>query len=286
MVRRLWMTGVAAGMLVLNTGCEALIFPTWPPNIFDEPPAELGTAQVREEVIEVQDGADGSPTEITVFSPVDVEGPLPAFVWVLGSNVQPYYHQSLHETLASWGYAVIVPGARPLTFTDFNYHRRNVDLAKQALQLALDGELGVSVDPSRIAAGGYSIGGTMATFMAAEEPRVGGLVLWAPTGAPFWTGVTPGELWPRVTQPAFYLLGEFDNVEPPSGFPKELQAAMAESEATEFVIPQGLRLYFQQPTGADRDSDPRSELTRFEQQGISIEQTRAYLDELSGIERE
>jgi dienelactone hydrolase len=264
-------------------GSGGNIFPVWDPNYFDTPPAELGPYDVNEYTVDVPEGADGQPNVITVFAPQDAEGPLPAFFWVLGSNVQPYYHQSLHETLASWGYAVIVPGARPLTFTDFQYHRRNVDLAKQALDLALAGDLDVSIDESRIGFGGYSIGATMAVFATAEDPRIDAVVLWAPTGSPFWTGVDPDALYPLVTQPSYFLLAELDHVEPPDGFPAEMQAKMINSAITEYIIPQGLHLYFQQPTGADSPTDPVSTLTRVEQQGIAIEATRAWLDDTLGI---
>ncbi len=277
----------AVTMLVLVSGCgvENLIFAVWPPNLFDEPPAELGPFEVEEYRVAVPDGADGEPTGITMFKPVNATGPLPAFVWVLGSNVQAYYHQSLHETLASWGYAVIVPDARPLTFTDFQYHRRNTDLAKQAVQLAIDGELEVTVDANRIGLGGYSIGGTMALFAAAEDQRPQSVVLWAPTSSPFWTGVDPDALYPLVTADAYFLLAEFDHVEPPSGFPAELQQKLTAAESTVYIIPQGLHLFFQQPTTGDSPTDPFTDLTRFEQQGIAIERTRAYLDELFEIGR-
>lgn len=270
---------------LLLVACTTNIFPVWPANYFDESPAEPGEFATTETVINVPQGADGQPTKITVFSPTDATGPRPAFIWVLGSNVQPYYHQSLHETLASWGYVVIVPDARPLTFTDFQYHRRNVDLAKQALDLALAGDLNVSIDPDRIGIGGYSIGATMATFAAAEDPRLAAIALWAPTSSPFWTGVNPDTLWPQVTQPSYFLLAELDHVEPPDGFPKDLQASLTQSEITEYIIPQGLHLYFQQPTGADSPTDPVSTLTRFEQQGIAINLTRAWLDDQLDIQR-
>lgn len=276
-----------AGMCAIGgcpAGIEADIFPTWPANYFDEPPAETGPYEVDDYTVDVPDGADGEPATITVFAPRGVDQPLPAFFWVLGSNVLPYYHQSLHETLASWGYAVIVPEARRLTFTDFQYHRRNVDLAKQALDLALAGDLGLTVDSDRIAAGGYSIGGTMALFMAAEDTRVDAVVLWAPTGSPFWTGVNPDALLPQVTQPVYFLLAERDHVEPPSGFPAELKSKMPQAEITEYIIPEGLHLYFQQPIGADSITDPLSSLTRFEQQGIAIERTRGYLDQTLEVE--
>lgn len=277
--------GCTAVGLLLLTGCGN-VFPIWAPNFFDEPPAELGPLAAREYRVEVPDGADGQPSGITVFAPVDSDGPHPAFVWVMGSNVQAYYHQSLHETLASWGYAVIVPDTRPLTFTDFRYHRRNTDLGKQAIQLAINGELNVAVDAERIAVGGYSIGGTMAAFVAAEEPRVDAIVFWAPTGSPFWTGVDLDELLPQVTQPAFYLLGEYDIIAQPNGFPAELQEKMPASQPEVYVIPEGLHLYFQQPTGADSSDDPASTRTRFEQQGIAIERTRAWLDDTFGINRD
>jgi dienelactone hydrolase len=275
--------------LALLGGClaalEAEIFPVWPANFFDEPPAELGARTVSEFRIQVPDGADGEPAGLTVFAPADADStPLPLLLWVTGSNVQAYYHQSLHETLASWGYVVVVPDGRPLTFTDQRYHRRTVDLARQALDLALAGDLGYAVNPERIAAGGYSIGGTLAAVLAGEDPRVDAVVLWAPTSSPFWTGVDPAAAFAEVSVPVFYLLAEFDHVEPPEGYSREMAAAMPQATVTREVIPQGLHLYFQQPTGADRPGiDPESELTRFEQQGIAIEATRAFLAEAFGI---
>ncbi|MGB0714501.1 MAG: dienelactone hydrolase family protein [Phycisphaerae bacterium] len=267
------------GIIGISLTAACNVFPVWPPNFFEEPPTDPGEFGFREYRVDVPDGADGQPAGITMFVPEQAEEPVPALLWVLGSNVQAYYHQSLHEILASWGYAVIIPDGRPLTFTDFNYHRRNVDLAKQAFDLAVDGELGIEIDPERIAVGGYSIGGTMATFLAAEEPRAAAIVMWAPTRAPFWTGVEPDPLFAAVTQPSYFLLGEFDNIEPPDGFPREMQTKMEDSESTEYIIPEGLHLYFQQVTAADSITDPLSSITRFEQQGIAIERTLSYLNE-------
>ncbi len=283
---------IATAVVVLTSvvGCPFLggdgIFPVWPPNFFDEPPAEVGPYTPKEFRVDVPDGADGEPTAVTVFAPEDADGPRPTVLAVLGSNVQPYYHQSLYETLASWGYVVIISEGRPLTFTDFRYHARTISLARQALDLGLAGDLDVNVDPDRIAVGGYSIGGTLAIFTAARDDRIDAVFTWAPTSSPFWTGVTPEDLYPRVTQPAYFLLAELDHVEPIDGFPRDIQAAMTQSEITEYIIPEGLHLYFQQPTGADNPTDPESSLTRFEQQGIAIERTRAWLDEQFGLMRE
>ncbi|MGE3181557.1 MAG: dienelactone hydrolase family protein [Phycisphaerae bacterium] len=276
---------IAVLALLALAGCGIPIFPIWPAEFFDESPAEIGDKSVRQYRVDVPDGADGMPAGITIFAPEDVDGPLPALIWVLGSNVQPYYQQSLHETLASWGYAVIIPEGRPLTFTDFSYHRRTIDLAKQALDLALAGALEVEIDEDRIAVGGYSIGGTLAALMAVEDDRAKAIVMWAPTSSPFWTGVEPSTLYPLVTQPSYFLLAEFDTVEPPDGYPQEMQAQMTNSAITEYIIPQGLHLFFQQPTAADDNlNDPETELTRFEQQGIAIERTRAYLDEQLAVD--
>lgn len=287
--RRLVVGSALIGLVSLWGGCfaaEDLIFPVWPANYFDEPPTEVGPYTVDEYRVDVPEGADGQASGITVFKPTNAEGARPAFVWVLGSNVQAYYHQSLHETLASWGFVVIVPDARPLTFTDFQYHRRNVDLAKQAIDLGVGGELDAVIDANRIAAGGYSIGGTMALFVAAEDSRVAGVALWAPTSSPFWTGVDPETLYPQVTVPVYFLLAEKDHVEPPSGFPATLKQKLVNATISEYIIPDGLHLYFQQPTGADSVTDPLSSLTRFEQQGIAIERTREWLGTLLSVSSE
>ena len=61
----------------------------------------------------------------------------------------------------------------------------------------------------------------------------------------------------------------------PAVFAKTAQAS------ARFMQQKGL--YFQQPTGADSPTDPVSEFTRFEQQGMAIERTRLYLDEVLNI---
>lgn len=60
---------------------------------------------------------------------------------------------------------------------------------------------------------------------------------------------------------------------------------MISERIDEYIIPQGTHLLFQQPTGADGPADPETDLRRFEQQGIAIERTRAWLEELFGIAR-
>lgn len=277
-----------AGLATALSGCfvlEQRLFPVWEENFFEESPAEVGPFAALERRVDVPDGADGQPFGITVFEPADAEGPLPVFVWVMGSNVQAYYHQSLHETLASWGYLVLVPDTRPLRFADFQYHNRLVLLAEQTIGLALAGSLGVQADPGRIAAGGYSVGGPLAAFTAARTPSVGALVYWAPSGAPFWQGLSPDGLYPNVTQPALYILGDRDDDAPvEGGYPSTMQGAMPGSAFDRVIIQGATHHQFQQPTGADGFSNTPG-ITREEQQGIAIDETRAWLDTVFGIER-
>jgi dienelactone hydrolase len=271
------------------SGCgviEQRLFPIWEPNFFAANPAELGPFSVMERRVEVEDGADGRPYGITVFEPMDAAGPLPVFMWVMGSNVQAYYHQALHEALASWGYLVLVPDTRPLLFTDFQYHNRIVQLAEQTLDLATLGDIGPSVNAEQIAAGGYSIGGPLAAFTAARADEVAALVYWAPSGSPIWQGVRPDDLYPLVDEPSIYVLGELDDDAPAEGgFPQMMQDAMPDAHVTKFVIAGATHHQFQQPTGADEFSNTPG-ITREEQQRVAINTTREWLDGVFGITRE
>lgn len=281
---------VAVALVACLTGCpngfiEPLIFPFLEPNLFDENPAPLGPYAFNERRVELDVAADGRPNGITIIEPVGAPGPRPLSVWLMGSNVEGHYQQSLHENLASWGYVVVIPDPRPILFTDFQYHKRIIDLGLEAFDLALDGTLGVSIDPDRTAFGGYSIGGTLSAFAAAMQPEADLAWFWAPSSAPIWQGIDPEELWPQVTQPTFYMLGELDPVAPLNGFPRDMQEKMVNSTVYEYIIEDGVHLYFQQPTGVD-DRNPPTDITRLEQQAIAIEQTRLYLDQILNITRD
>ena len=274
--------------LLLLAGCGRLaqqLFPVWEENYFEKPPAKTGKYAIEEKRIEIEDGADDKPFGITVFQPVDAQGPLPVFMWVMGSNVQAYYHQSLHEILASWGYLVLVPDTRPLSFTDLNYHKRIVLLAEQTLELAMTGGIGPDVDAERIAVGGYSVGGPLAAFTAARSKVINAIVYWAPAGSPVWQGLRPRKLYPLVDEMSLYILGELDDDAPAEGgYPDDMQAAMPASFEA-FVIEGAIHHQFQQPTGADQFSNT-PEISREEQQGIAITKTREWLDTQFKIVRE
>ncbi len=292
-MRWTWL-GLVAALTVgtLWCGCsiedgQAVIFPIWERNDFDAPPAELGPFAFNERRVEIQDGVDGEPFGITIFEPVGAgDDPLPSYFWVLGSNVQAFYHQSLHENLASWAYVVIIPDTRLLTFTDFEYHKRNTDLALQTLDLAFEGELDVNLDPDRVAIGGYSVGGTMAAMAAAQDDRPDTMLFWAPSESPFWLGLDPANVVGSVEIPSYYILVEFDEISPAEGWPATLKSLMPNSPAEDVIIEGGVHHYLQQPVGGDTASEIQlAELTRFELQGVAIELTRERLDAEFGIER-
>lgn len=286
-----WIGIAAAGLAVVFAGVlwsgviEDRLFNVWDPNPLDPPPAEQGPFTVEVGRVEVEDGADGEPFGITVYAPTDATEPLPTFAWVMGSNVQAFYHESLHETLASWGYLVVVPDTRPLRFLDLQYHGRVVALAEQAIDLALDGGLGVAADPERLAIGGFSVGGPLAAFTTAGTPEADAVVHWAPSPAPFWQGVDADTRYAKVDQPSFYLFGSLDEFSPASGGPADdMQAAMPNAPSTEVVIEGASHHQFQQPLGSP-GLFPPAEIAMEDQQRQAIEATLAWLDEQFAIER-
>lgn len=278
-------SAVLLGAVGLVAGCqlETLIFPVFTePFLLPEPPAELGPYAFSETRLELDDLGDGQPGGITIFAPVDAAGPRPALVWVLGVNNRPHFHQSFHEYMASWGYVDIVPDTRDIRFTDTQYHARNIANAVHTAAAALAGDLNVNVDAQRVAIGGYSVGATLAALAAPQLPEVQAVVLWAPAPAFVWQGVDPYAVLPQVTQPSWFLLAEFDNVV--GDWPQQLMALMTQSPQSEYLVANGVHLYFQQPPSVD-DRNPATPITRPEQMRVALEQTRAYLDGALNVAR-
>lgn len=274
--------GLTAVLIVGSVGleiAERTVFPVWKPNYFDNPPGKLGPYNFTESRAMLEQKIEGEKYGFTAFMPEGLDEPLPLFIWVTGSNVKAYYQQSLHETLASWGYLVIVPDAPHFSFVDPGYHRIILKIASQAMSSVKKGSLDQEVDESRLAAGGYSVGSSLAAFLAAKKPEIDALVYWGPSGSPYWLGVNGRDLYSQVDQPALYVLGELDERAPPGGgFTKTMQELMPKSPAETFVIENGNHLYFQQPTDADRFG-VKTELTRVEQQKKAINATRKWLND-------
>ena len=272
--------GITSLLIIGATGLEVAeraLFPVWEPNPFDEPPATLGPYEVGQKDFKLDPSIRGENYDVTVFTPKDAVGNLPLFIWIMGSNVQDYYQLSLHKTLASWGYMVIIPEAPKFSFTNPIYHKDVLGLAVNATENALDGDYGYEIDGEKIAAGGYSVGASLAAFLSVKEPSVDALVYWGPSGSPYWLGVKAKELYAKVKVPALYVLGGKDDSAPPSGgYPDKMREKMPRSNYESIVIEGGVHHYFQQPTGSDKFSKA-PDITRFEQQSIAIDTTRKWL---------
>ncbi len=278
--------GVTSLLIIGAVGLEVAeraLFPVWEPNPFDEPPAELGPYEVSQEDFSLDTVIREEQYDVTVFTPEDADGSIPLFVWVMGSNVQDYYQLSLHKTLASWGYMVIIPEAPKFSFTNPVYHEEVLQLAIEATENAIAGDYGYKIDEEKIAAGGYSVGASLAAFLSVKKPTIDALVYWGPSGSPYWLGLNAKELYSKVKVPGLYVLGGKDDSAPPSGgYPEKMREQMPRSNSETIVIEGGVHHYFQQPTGSDKFSKA-PDISRLEQQKIAINETRNWLNQELGI---
>ncbi len=274
--------GVTSLLIIGAAGLEVTeraLFPVWEPNPFDEPPADLGPHEISREDFSLDTVIKDEQYDVTVFTPENVDGKVPLFIWVMGSNVQNYYQLSLYKTLASWGYMVIIPEAPKFSFINSVYHEEVLQLATEATENAIAGNYGYKIDEEKIAAGGYSVGASLAAFLSVKKPAIDALVYWGPSGSPYWLGINAKKLYSKIKVPALYVLAGKDDSAPPSGgYPDKMREQMPLSSSETIVIEGGVHHYFQQPTGADKFSRA-PEVTRFEQQKIAINETRIWLNE-------
>jgi len=278
--------GLTAAAIIAGVGLEIterVVFPVWKPNYYEKSPAMTGPYTVTKKKVGLDLVIEGKKYGVTVYTPVEATGELPLFIWMTGSNIQAYYHQSLHETMSSWGYQVLVPDTPPFSFTDLDYHRVILEIASKALSSALNGDYGAEINDGKIAAGGFSLGSSLAAFLGGQRKEISALVFWGPSGSPYWLGVDGKDLYLRVNQPALYVLGELDESAPVSGgYPDRMKELMPDSETTTVVIENGNHQNFQQPTGSDKFAEP-SKISRYEQLGIAIDETRKWLNSQLGV---
>ncbi len=291
MTRAAWrLSACSVAIMLTVAGCfpgtelTEQLFPVLDPEPIEPPPAALGPLPVIKSAIAFGNLGDGRPGEVTLYSPQADEAPRPVLVWVLAINTREYYHQAFFEYMASWGYHVAIPAHRDFSFTDFKYHRRNVLNAQRTVARAAQGRLPISVDTARIAIGGYSVGGSMAAFAAAELPEAAAIINWATGPAPIWLGVDPDALLPQVTQPYYFLLGELDDVAPPDGWPAMVQSRIGSTVVEEDIIAGAVHLFFQQPSELD-ERNPPTTLTRREQLAQTHVLSRLFLDGILDIDR-
>ncbi|MDX2200873.1 MAG: dienelactone hydrolase family protein [Phycisphaerae bacterium] len=276
----------ATTVLLFVSGCsiETILFPIFEePFLLPEPPATLGPYAFEQRTITVDDLGDGRPGEVTVFAPLDAPADRPALVWVLGVNNRVHFHQSFHEYMASWGYVDLIAQTRDISFADTQYHAKNVANVVRTVERALSDEFALSIDAERVALGGYSVGGSMAAFAAAQTPAARAVAMWAPAPAPIWQGVDPEALLPAVAQPTLFLLAEFDIVV--GDWPERMQQLLSQSSQTVSQIDGGVHLFFQQPPSLD-DRNPATPITRQDQMREAFARTRAYLDQTMDVTRD
>jgi len=269
----------------LMTGCfapfviEDALFPVLPPNPFDSPPIPPGPFAVKESRASFVDLGDGLPGGVTLYEP-DGAGNGAAIVWVLGLNQRGYYQQSLHEHLASHGYTVVVPDARPYSFVDLDYHGAKLRAAIATVDRLVSGLVGNEIDPARIAVGGYEIGGPLAAFVGGAREQVKAVFTWAPIEPPFWMRLETEDELPLVTQPMLIIEGALDTIAPPGRWQAQVEAMAATDPATivPVVLGQAVHAYFQEPVPSTEFRIPPTPITRAEQLARAIGATRLWLD--------
>jgi len=139
--------------------------------------------------------SDGTPLAGTLTVPERGRGPYAALVLVHGTGPQdrdetigpnPIFLQ-LSNALSNAGYAVLRYDKRGIGKsggrTTLGTRDELIDDIKAAYQFA---SLQPEVDPQRIYLLGHSEGGELVPTVAAEDPRVAGIVLMAPPALPLW----------------------------------------------------------------------------------------------------
>lgn len=130
-----------------------------------------------------------------VALPEGAEGPVPALVFLHGwgsSGEGMMAGMGIDETAAARGWAVIAPRGQPRgegrSGYSWAFHpdRREGarDEAAFLREVVADAVERYGVDPERVVLGGFSIGGSMASYVACEDP--GAFAAYVPVGGSFW----------------------------------------------------------------------------------------------------
>lgn len=253
--------------LFFLSSCEYLIFPIHSEDSI--PVLDLPTGAYSTEETEISLELNGEVRKLAVISPVtNSSEPEEWFIWSMGVNNRIYYHMQWFHSLASFGVTVLVVQPKDISFLDFNHLGRIVDENLALIDKMKNRGIQGRQFTEKGAVGGYSIGASIAAFIAAESDTFSKLVLWAPSPSPYWTGVDPKVL-SSVKAESLFLLAEYDNVSAPDQWPAELQGYLKPNK-TVIVIPEGVHLYFMEPSAVD-ERNPETSQTRQSQYSFAVE---------------
>ena len=220
-------------LISILTSCEYLVFPIHPEDSIEKVSLPRGDYEVEYEELELV--LDGSRRTVAVYTPVRGGDTSEEdwFLWSMGVNNRIYFHGQWLESLASHGITVVAMQPKDILFLDFNHLGRIVDENSALISMMLEGCLDGRKFKAEGMVGGFSIGASIAAFIAAENTVFSRMLLWAPSPSPYWTGVKPESL-KKVTADVMIIAGELDYVAPPEDWPSEIAGLLRGKE--EFVV--------------------------------------------------
>jgi predicted dienelactone hydrolase len=139
-------------------------------------PAGDGDHPVSTATVTIPGSLPGRTLPSTVFTPDGAPAPLPLVIISPGFQMDRAQYTSYARHLATWGFAVVLADYADRSL--FPNHSRMADDLSAVIDWALEPPL--SVDASRIAAAGHSLGGKLSVFAASQDPRIAAIVAWDP----------------------------------------------------------------------------------------------------------
>ncbi len=141
-----------------------------------------------------EDACEVASGRYHIALPEGAEGPVPALMFLHGwgaSGEGIMAGMGLAEAVTARGYAFIAPDGTPrgggrdgLTWSFHPERAQARDEAAFLREVAADAAARHGVDPGRVILGGFSIGGSMASYVACEHP--GDFAAYAPVSGSFW----------------------------------------------------------------------------------------------------
>jgi pimeloyl-ACP methyl ester carboxylesterase len=175
-------------------------------------PAAVGPYGVANVSVDVRRGNRTTP--VVAHVPIGASGRRPLVLFLPGFQLKTDAYKGLADRLASQGIVVVRadPPASVLTVSHVEMAADGVAVLDWAL--AADGPLAAGVDPAQVGVSGHSLGGKVATMIAAQDARVKALFVIDPVnaGSPI-TGYSAGlpDIVPDLVAPLaipFGLVGE------------------------------------------------------------------------------